>query len=104
MVAFLDLYDLWPADFLERTRAALSVNPEAEAATCDRIVIDFADLSTDWKSSFELTANATLYLLRHGGALGQASLFRVEPIQRLGGYPEEIPTGHASALFLRLSL
>ena len=104
LIAFLDSDDRWPADFLERTGAALESNSEAVAATTDR---DYG-----WKSSelpprhhhsSEIATNAAEFLLRHGGGVGSATLLRSSAFAKAGRYDESLPTGHDAALFLRLS-
>ena len=40
-LTFLDSDDLWPPDYLERMIPALASHPNAVAATCDRLEIDY---------------------------------------------------------------
>jgi len=105
LVAFLDSDDRWPDDFLEHTAAALEADREAVAATADRLFVDEKRARhATLRVSSRLAQDATCFLLEQGGGIGSATLFRAEAIRAAGGYDESLPTGHDSALFLRLSL
>jgi glycosyltransferase involved in cell wall biosynthesis len=103
-LAFLDSDDIWPADFLERARAALSSHPTAVAATRNRRFVS-PDDPEGWVSDAEgLGADATMWLLLHDAGLASASLFRGDSIRRLGGFREDLRTAEDAELFFRLSL
>jgi glycosyltransferase involved in cell wall biosynthesis len=104
LVAFLDSDDLWPASFLDRALSALVGRDDAVAATSDRVVIDHEKRTVVNKSSVNLARDAVLHFLQKGADVTSATLFPSHVVRRLGGYPEEVPTGHDSALFLRLGL
>jgi len=100
----IDSDDLWPADFLERTRSALATHPTAVAVSCDqrRVHLDRGEVRP--RSLRKLAENATAWIFERDAALASASLFRAEIVHRCGGWPEAIPTGHDLHLFLRVSL
>lgn len=102
-VAFLDSDDLWPRDFLARTRALLEREPRAVAVSCDRELLDMARGTRQFTDISVVPANPWRFLLKHGGALGSCTLFRVSEVLAAGGYPEDIPTGHDSILFGRIA-
>src|SRR5690606_36264507 len=96
--------DLWPADFIERCCLALSYDSQAVAASCDRM-LNFIDQRTHQYNDLQpLVDNATQWLLLNDAGIGSATMFRTQQIANLGGYNEQIPTGHDTELFLRLSL
>jgi glycosyltransferase involved in cell wall biosynthesis len=104
-VAFLDSDDLWPSDFLARAYATLRRVPDAIAATTDRIFEHGGDgLGARLQRSHEIEVDPTLWIFRHGGGIGSATLLRADPLRAMGGYDASILTGHDTALFLRLSL
>lgn len=102
--AFLDSDDTWPPDFLARCRGALDTRPEAVAVTADRLFVDAWTKRQTLDRQHDLAAGAARRFLQHDAGIASATLFRADPIRRLGGFDESIPTGHDSHLFLRLSL
>ncbi|MHA7836751.1 MAG: glycosyltransferase family A protein [bacterium] len=105
MVAFLDSDDRWPEDFLQRTAANLEDDREAVAATADRLFVeDRCSGRAELRASGRIGIDATCFLLHEGGGVGSATLFRADAIRAAGGYDARLPTGHDSALFLRVSL
>jgi len=102
-IAFLDSDDIWPPDFLERTHHRLSFQPDAIAATCDRMFTYANGIPNELHGSAELSVNATRWILQHGAGIASATLFRRSPIEKLGGFPL-IAAGEDAALFLPLSL
>jgi len=103
-VAFLDSDDLWPSDFLQRAVDLLARNEHAVAATCDRHYVDAVKGTQRRQDLSALAENATRWIFNNDGGIGPCTLFRVEPVARLGGYREDTPTGEDLELFLRLSL
>ncbi|TCJ12806.1 glycosyltransferase family 2 protein [Parasulfuritortus cantonensis] len=102
-VAFLDSDDLWPADFLARTEAALAAHPDAVAASTDRERYRPHD---DWRKHdclAGLPANPWQWLLLHGAGIGSCTLFRTAAVTAAGNYPVDIPTGHDLVLFGRIA-
>ncbi len=102
--AFLDSDDAWPADFLERAAVALVQDPQAVAATADRL---YVEAETDDGRLFEMrsmAANPALWMLRWGAAICSCSVVRADLVRQLGGFPQHLPTGEDAALFLPLSL
>jgi len=104
-IAFLDSDDVWPNDFLARTHAALSSNPRAVAATCNRKFV-YADGRRSKTQDCRGLANcAALWMLKRGAGVASMSLFRRSAVTRLGGFDPGIATGEEdAALFLRVSL
>lgn len=104
-VAFLDSDDHWPEDFLQRTAANLEDDREVVAATADRLFVEGRRSGrAALRASDRLSFDTTCFLLHEGGGIGSATLFRADAIRAAGGYDEHLPTGHDSALFLRVSL
>lgn len=103
-LAFLDSDDLWPNDFVERTRAALVRDPMAVAVSCDQRLVKLRSGKERLRDLRGLAADATTWLFLNNAGIASATLFRGDRIRRLGGFSEAIPTGHDLDLFLRLSL
>src|SRR5262245_31878800 len=104
-IAFLDSDDVWPADFLARTHAALSANPRAVAATCSRKFIYADGRRSKTQDCCGLAACAALWMLERGAGVASMSLFRRSALARLGGFDPAIATGEEdAALFMRVSL
>lgn len=101
-VAYLDSDDAWPDDFLERTRAALLAAPDAVAATTDRYSIR-PDGTARHHSLAEMFHQPALSFMQYDAGVVSCSLFRADPIHRLGGFPTHVVSGEDAALFLRLS-
>lgn len=103
-VAFLDSDDLWPGDFLQRTVDLLARNEQAIAATCDRRYVDAIEGTERHQDLSAIAENATLWIFNNDAGIGSCTLLRAEPVERLGGYREQEPSGEDLDLFLRLSL
>jgi glycosyltransferase involved in cell wall biosynthesis len=104
-IAFLDSDDVWPADFLARTHAALSANSRAVAATCNRKFVYADGRRSKIQDCSGLAACAALWMLRRGAGVASMSLFRHRAVARLGGFDPVIATGEEdAALFMRVSL
>ncbi len=104
LVAFLDSDDVWPADFLERTVAALAASPDAVAASVDQHVADPAVDERDLRPLADLPADPLGWLLRHDAGIGSCTLLRAEAVRAAGGYDASLPTGHDAQLFGRLAM
>jgi glycosyltransferase involved in cell wall biosynthesis len=102
-VAFLDSDDIWPADFLQRTHSLLALQPQAIAATCDRMFTYGNGVPDVLHQSLQLSVNPTLWILEHGAGLASATMFRRDTIEKLGKFPL-IAAGEDAALFLPLSM
>ncbi len=103
-IAFLDSDDLWPSDFLKRCSEAIQVS-DTIAVTADREFINLNKGSKQLRCSRGIAGDAMHWIFCRGdGGIGSASVLRRDAVQALGGYDEKIPTGHDTALFLRLSL
>jgi len=103
-IAFLDSDDLWPADFIERTSAALAAHPKAVAATTDRVHV-FEETQEVRMFDLRLFArNATYWMFANDSGIVPVTLSVTERILELGGFNERLPTGHDADLFLSLSL
>jgi len=104
-IAFLDSDDLWPADFLARTHAALSAAPRAVAATCNRKFVYADGRPSKIQDCRSLSACAALWMLERGAGVASMSLFRCSTLVGLGGFDPKIATGEEdAALFMRVSL
>jgi hypothetical protein len=102
-VAFLDSDDIWPADFLERTQAALSTFAGAIAASCDRRFVYSDGRPNRTDDCAPLGCRPSLWMVEFGAGIASATLFRRDAIERRGGFPA-LATGEDAALFLPLSL
>ncbi len=102
-VAFLDSDDVWPADFLERTQAALEAQRDAVAATCDQSYRYADDRPGLFVDAAQLATKPILWMLRFGAGIASATLFRRQRIERHGGFPSVV-VGEDATLFLQLSL
>jgi len=103
-LAFLDSDDLWPSDFLQRTTYYLEENPEAVAASCDRLAIDYAKSTRRRERLAGIAENATRWLFTKHAGIASCTLFRADAVTSLNGYDENLATGEDAELFLRLSL
>lgn len=103
-VAFLDSDDLWPNNFLERTSAGLDTMSDAIAVSTDKEVHNLDKGHRSPRCLKMITRNPILYMMKYGAGIGSCTLFRVDPILQLGGYPADFPTGHDVILFGRLAL
>jgi glycosyltransferase involved in cell wall biosynthesis len=102
--AFLDSDDVWPADFLSRSRAALASNPRAVAATCDRrfVYSDGSPPKTEDCSPIERCP--CVWMLENGAGIVSSSLLRRSAAAGRGGFNPALFTGEDAALFMRMSL
>jgi hypothetical protein len=103
-VAFLDSDDVWPADFLARTHAALSANPTAVAATCDRRFVYFDSTPAKSEDCSSLPRCPCVWMLENGAGIVSSSLLRHSAVARRGGFNSALVTGEDAALFMRMSL
>jgi glycosyltransferase involved in cell wall biosynthesis len=103
-LAFLDSDDLWPDDFLERTRGTLACDSSAVAASCDLRLVKLRTRETKLRDLRALAQDATTWLFLNNAAIASATLFRAEYVRRLGGFSEAILTGEDTELFLRVSV
>jgi glycosyltransferase involved in cell wall biosynthesis len=104
-IAFLDSDDVWPADFLARTHAALAAHPRAVAATCNRKFVYADGRRSKTQDCRGLAACAALWMLERGAGVASMSLFRRSAVAGLGGFDAAIATGEEdAALFMRVSL
>jgi glycosyltransferase involved in cell wall biosynthesis len=104
-IAFLDSDDVWPTDFLARTHAALSANPRAVAATCNRKFVYADGRRSKIQDCGDLASCAALWMLERGAGIASMSLFRASTITHLRGFDPAIATGEEdAALFMRVSL
>lgn len=103
-LAFLDCDDLWPSDFLARTRGEIGRGPASVACSCDQLFVRLPRGVEKSRSLAGITGNHATWLFTHHAGIASASLFRAEPLRRLGGFPEAVQSGHDLDLFLRLGL
>ena len=103
-VAFLDSDDLWPHDFLARGVTALSMQPDAVAASADRNYInsDGRCIATDDCSSL---ANQPIdWIFRHGGGIASCTLLRRDAVERSGGWMQGLTSGEDAMLYSNVAL
>ena len=100
-VWFLDSDDFPPTNFLEKTASSLQRNPDAVAASTDRVI---RTRSHAWFSSLRtLHPEPRPWFFEHGTVVGSCTLFRTAVVRQLGGFDEALPTGHDTALFMRVA-
>ena len=104
LVAFLDSDDAWPEDFLARCAGLMATRQDAVAVSCDQDMVDFARGTHKAVRLAGIADNAVAWMYQHGAGIGSCSFFRREAIERAGGYPEQVMTGHDTCLFVRISL
>ena len=100
-VWFLDSDDLPPKNFLEKTAACLLETPEAVAASTDR-VMRYRSHSRFFGLQ-ALAPDPRPWFFEHGTVVGSCTLFRTQVVARLGGFDTALPTGHDTALFMRVA-
>lgn len=100
-IAIPDSDDLWPADFLERSLAALQANPQAVAISSDRL---YQGADTSRLSSLaDLPGDPILWMIVHGGALISCSVFRTKALLDVGLFPVDLRSGEDSYAFMRMA-
>ena len=104
LLAFLDSDDAWPHDFLARTSSALRNDSNAVAATVDRSHWHEEAHSVTVEDLSPIQDNATVWLFAKYGGITSCSLLRAHHVRLLGGFREDLLTGHDCDLYLRLSL
>ena len=100
LVAFLDSDDVWPLDFLARTRSIITADRGIAAVSVDQIY-EPADGNLSMR---DLSGVSTPWLLIHGAGIGSATLFRLQMVAAANGYDETIVSGADFKLFLEVSL
>jgi glycosyltransferase involved in cell wall biosynthesis len=103
LLAFLDSDDLWPVDYLERMGDALRRQPEAVAATCDRINLNCRSGAERLLSRRELSGSASTPLFQSGSPGLPNTVLRTSTFHQLGGFAT-LPCLEDYQLMLRLSL
>ena len=107
LLAFLDSDDLWPPDYLRRMQDAFEADPNAVAASSDRVNHDFATGAVDphsYAPYAEGTRNATSIMFVEGPPGTPNTVMRASTFQHAGGFDPEWPTGQDYDLMLRISL
>lgn len=88
---------------LDRTTRILAMRPEAAAVSGDRLMVDFATGDRQHISLSTLPRCPITWMFKHGAGIGSATLMRHPIVRDLGGYPEQVPTGHDIDLLFRIS-
>lgn len=101
-IYFLDSDDVPTATFLEKTRAALKQNPQAVAASSDRILKNRSG-EEQYLNQKQLSINPYHWFIDMGAGVSSSTLLRTDLIKKLGGYNEVLLTGHDTELFFRLA-
>ncbi|WP_197524775.1 glycosyltransferase family 2 protein [Botrimarina hoheduenensis] len=101
---FLDSDDHWPADFLERTLAALRAHPDAVVACVDRRYTDLQGIIHGGDDCRTLVANPLPWFFRKGAGVASCTLIRSVAYEAVGGWKPELETAEDSELFSMLAL
>ena len=107
LLAFLDSDDLWPNDYLLRMSEAFQHDPNAVAASCDRVNLDLATNEVDPHSYEQYERgkrNVTTIIFMDGPPGTPNTVVRATAFHQIGGYDSRWPTGEDYDLMLRLSL
>ena len=104
LVAFVDSDDCWPPDFLARAAMALGPQPEAVAASADRLRHDLRDGRRILDSLGPLAQDPVRWMFGHDAGVGSGTVFRATAVIAAGRYPEQVATGHDCVLFCRVAL
>lgn len=104
LVAFLDSDDCWPPDFLERATTALACQPDAVAASADRLREDLRDGRHKRDDLAVLARDPIRWMFSRDAGVGSSTVFRVDAVRAAGLYPEHVATGHDCVLFCRVAL
>ncbi|TWT92320.1 UDP-Glc:alpha-D-GlcNAc-diphosphoundecaprenol beta-1,3-glucosyltransferase WfgD [Botrimarina colliarenosi] len=102
-ITFLDSDDHWPADFLERTIAALDANPETSVAIVDRRYTDLQETSGGFRDATPLVANPIPHLFRYGAGVASCTLLRAAAYEAVGGWQPDLETSEDTMLFSQLA-
>ena len=104
LLAFLDSDDLWPADFLERVVAAFSRQPEAVAASSDRVRLNLSTGERRTKDLRAMQGQVTTTLVVNGPPGLPNTTVSARAFHSIGGFDPALRSGQDYDLFLRLSL
>lgn len=102
-VAFLDSDDHWPHDFLSRNTNVLASQPQAVAASTDRLQYVCGELVGE-DDCAELMLDPVTWIFFNGGSLASCSLFRTEAVRSAGGWPEDLDMAEDCKLFIDVAL
>ncbi|MHC4952829.1 MAG: glycosyltransferase [Planctomycetota bacterium] len=100
-LAIPDSDDLWPEDFIERTSAILSANPDAVAATTDIQIVHRGGKSRT-RDLRDIKHRITEELFRDAG-IGMATLYRSDAVRTCKGWDESLLNGEDIPFQLRVS-
>jgi glycosyltransferase involved in cell wall biosynthesis len=103
LLAFLDSDDLWPPDYLQRMRHTLLDAPDAVAASCDRINVNFHTGTSRRQDLRLLEGRAATTILRDGAPGLPNTVIRAAAFASSGGFAA-VPCYEDYHLMLRLSL
>ena len=101
-IYFLDSDDTPSQMFLAKTRDALEQNPNAVAASGDRILKNEKG-ETQYLNQKRLNINPYHWFIDMGAGVSSSTLLRTDLIKKLQGYNEVLLTGHDTELFFRLA-
>lgn len=102
LVAFLDSDDLLPPDFFQRAREAFASAPPLVGAIADRLRMNIAGGSIETDDLRVLIEDPLLWIVRGGAGFTCCVVVNLEAVRAVGGFPEDVPTGHDIVLFTRL--
>lgn len=104
LLAFLDSDDLWPVDFLERMTQAFAAAPDAVAALCDRVDLNYVTRRRRHVSFAWVEQRTTEQFVVRGSVATSSLAMRSSAFRAIGRYDPKIRTGQDYHLALRLSL
>ena len=99
-VLMLDSDDELPADFLQRTQAALQADPEAMAASCRRFHSAAEGQRMAWVE--EMVTDPLSWFFKFEAGVSSCTLFRRRFLQATGGFDESLFFGQDSDFYMRL--
>ena len=101
-VAFLDSDDLLPPDFFSRAHDAWASTPGLVGVIADRLRLDVSDGSVLIDDLRVLVNDPLLWMVRGGAGFTSCVVVDFEAVRAVGGFPDDVPTGHDIVYFRRL--
>jgi len=102
-VAFLDSDDIWSDNFLKDCLNVFAQSPKLSIVTHDVVKQNIREGSSRKMPVDKLARSPLIWLVRNEAGLLSCSLLRTAMVQRIGGFPSDIPTGHDVQFFFQIS-